>query len=62
MIASYVYQGTTYTVDLERLPDGTYRALIDGESIPFRTSRAERRHDPRARRGTPHDACCARGE
>lgn len=37
MIASYVYQGQTYTVELERLPDGTYRAHIGGETIPFRT-------------------------
>ncbi len=40
MIASYVYQGTTYTVVLERLSEGTYRAQIDGEVIPVRTSAA----------------------
>lgn len=36
MIASYVYNGVTYTVEVERLPDGAYRAVIDGQAIPFR--------------------------
>ena len=36
MIASYVYQGRPYTVELERQPDGTYNAVIDGATIPVR--------------------------
>ena len=36
MIASYVYQGTSYSVELERQPDGTYNAVIDGATIPVR--------------------------
>jgi len=31
----YVFQGETYTVDLERLPDDRWRAIIDGRDYVF---------------------------
>lgn len=41
MIFSYTQRGDPYTVDLERLPDGTYRAVIGGEVISFRALEAQ---------------------
>ena len=36
MIASYVYQGRPYTVELERQPDGAYNPVIAAAAIPVR--------------------------
>ena len=36
MIATYTYHGVSYTVDLERGADGSYRALVGGREYTFR--------------------------
>ncbi len=36
MIATYQHNGVTYTVQLERQPDGTYRALVGEDAYTFR--------------------------
>jgi 3-methylcrotonyl-CoA carboxylase alpha subunit len=33
VIYTYQHEGQTYTINLERQPDGSYRALIDGRTL-----------------------------
>lgn len=37
MIATYQHNGSTYTVQLERQPDATYRAVVGEQTYTFRT-------------------------
>ncbi|MBE2271382.1 MAG: hypothetical protein IAE80_24325, partial [Anaerolinea sp.] len=36
MIATYQHNGSTYTVQLEQQPDGTYRAVVGEQTYTFR--------------------------